>query len=86
MIRSKHYIILLLLLISWRATAQDTKKTLQLYFKDVRSGKHPSISKQLSLRENAKAILSALPHTVTAIRAKAFLLTSLKCHNNEIQN
>lgn len=81
MARSIYCICCLLLLSSFPLKGQEAKKTLGAYFNQLRSGKHPSIPRQLSLPENAKAILgslsSYLSDTVTVVRAKAYTIAQL---------
>jgi hypothetical protein len=78
----------LLLLISSVSQAQDIKKIISNYFKEIQSGKYPSIPMQFSLSENANATLQLLqPYlkdSLHAVRAKAYEATHLAASNSSV--
>jgi hypothetical protein len=65
--------------------AQQPTELLKLYFSEVRVGTYPSIPKQLSIAENSKAVLNALPaylqDTVAGVRSKAYTIAALAGNN-----
>lgn len=65
--------------------AQQPSELLKLYFSEVRVGTYPSIPKQLSIAENTKAVLNALPvyfqDTVAGVRSKAYTIAALAGNN-----
>jgi hypothetical protein len=75
----------MILLNSFQSFSQESKALLTLYFNEVRDGKYPAIPKQLSLSENSKITLEALPQylndTVAIIRSKAYGLVQLSGSN-----
>jgi hypothetical protein len=87
-ISGKHwYTLIVLIAITFPLVchAQQTEELLKLYFAEVRAGKYPPIPKQLSITENSKTILEGitpyLTDTVTAVRSKAYTITSLAGNN-----
>jgi hypothetical protein len=65
--------------------AQQPSELMKLYFSEVQAGKYPSIPKQLSISENSKTVLNALPmyfqDTVAGVRSKAYTIAALAGNN-----
>jgi hypothetical protein len=81
MTRFKYSICGLFIFLSFIAAGQDINKILGPYFAEIRTGKLAAVPRQLSLPENTKTVLRALPvylaDTVAKVRATAYSIAHL---------
>jgi hypothetical protein len=71
----------MVIFLSFSAKGQGAANVLSTYFKEIHAGKHATMPRLLSLPENTKAVLSALPvylaDTAAKVRATAYSIVHL---------